>query len=79
MVLKEGKPVIGVSVTGRDGQDQAAIQVLINILDFEMPPDAAVQSPRFGTNHHIGSFRQTPPQLGSLVANPEISTRCSMI
>ena len=26
---------------------------------------------RFGTKHHLGSFRQTPPVLGSLLINAE--------
>ena len=29
-------------------------------------------APRFGTNHHLGSFRQKPPELGSLLVNPEV-------
>jgi gamma-glutamyltranspeptidase len=29
----------------------------------------AVTVPRFGTNHFVGSFRQAPPQLGSLLVN----------
>jgi len=67
LVLKGGKPVLAVSVAGGDGQDQATLQMMINCLDFGMSPAEAVTAPRFGTNHHLGSFRQTPPGLGSLL------------
>jgi gamma-glutamyltranspeptidase/glutathione hydrolase len=72
LVLKDGKPVLAVSVAGGDGQDQTTLQLLIDNLDFGLPPDKAVTAPRFGTNHHLGSFRQKPPELGSLLVNPEV-------
>jgi gamma-glutamyltranspeptidase/glutathione hydrolase len=67
IVLKDGKPVLAVSVAGGDGQDQATLQVLLDVIDFGMGPAEAVTAPRFGTNHHLGSFRQKPPELGSLL------------
>lgn len=72
LVLKDGKPVIAISVAGGDAQDQAALQLLLNSIDFDLPPDKAVTAPRFLTNHHLGSFRQTPPRLGSLELLPEM-------
>ncbi len=66
LVLKGGKPVFAVSVAGGDLQDQVTLQVLENLIDFRLSADAAVTAPRFQTAHHIGSFRQTPPKLGSL-------------
>jgi gamma-glutamyltranspeptidase/glutathione hydrolase len=71
MVFKDGKPILAVSVAGGDGQDQAALQVIVNHLDFGMNPAEAVTAPRFGTKHHLGSFRQAPPELGSLILYPE--------
>jgi gamma-glutamyltranspeptidase/glutathione hydrolase len=67
LVLKDGKVVLAVSVAGGDGQDQAALQVIMNCLDFGMSAEKAVTAPRFGTNHLLGSFRQKAPQLGSLL------------
>jgi gamma-glutamyltranspeptidase/glutathione hydrolase len=66
IVLKEGKPVFAVSVAGGDLQDQVTLQVLENLIDFNRSPAEAVSAPRFQTGHHIGSFRQPPPKLGSL-------------
>jgi gamma-glutamyltranspeptidase/glutathione hydrolase len=67
LVLRGGKPVLAVSVAGGDGQDQATLQLLLDAIDFGMSPEQAVTVPRFGTKHHLGSFRQTPPSLGSLL------------
>src|SRR5262249_1860714 len=72
LVLKDGKPVFAVSVAGGDGQDQTTLQLLLNCIDFGLSPAEAVTAPRFGTNHHLGSFRQTPPQLGSLLIYEEV-------
>jgi gamma-glutamyltranspeptidase/glutathione hydrolase len=72
LVLKDGKPVIAVSVAGGDGQDQATLQMLLDVIDFGLSPEQAVTAPRFGTNHHLGSFRQTPPELGSLLIYSDV-------
>lgn len=71
LVLKQGKPVLGVSVAGGDGQDQAALQAVLNQIDFGLSAEASMQAVRFGTNHHLGSFRQTPPALGSLLIHAD--------
>jgi gamma-glutamyltranspeptidase/glutathione hydrolase len=70
-VLKEGKPVLAVSVAGGDGQDQAGLQAVLNQIDFGLSAEASMKAVRFGTNHHLGSFRQRPPELGSLLIQPE--------
>lgn len=72
LVLRDGRPVLAVSVAGGDLQDQVSLQLLIDSLDFGMSPAEAVVRPRFSTSHHIGSFSQTPPQLGSLAINEAI-------
>lgn len=70
IILKNGKPVLAVSCAGGDQQDQALCQIIVNCLDFGMSPADAVTQPRFGTAHHISSFRQAPPVLGSLMLDP---------
>jgi gamma-glutamyltranspeptidase/glutathione hydrolase len=69
IVLKDARPAIAVSVAGGDGQDQVSLQLLLNLIDFGLDPAEAVTAPRFVTNHLLGSFRQTPPRLGSLEIN----------
>lgn len=72
LVLKDGVPVIAVSVAGGDGQDQVTLQMLTNLIDFGLSPSESVTRPRFVTNHFTSSFRQAPPELGSLKLNPDI-------
>ena len=56
IVLKDGKPVIAMSTPGGDNQDQALLQVLLNMLEFDMSPQQAAESPRFQTEHFYSSF-----------------------
>ncbi len=71
IILKEGKPLLAISVAGGDLQDQTALQVIVNCIDHGMTPAEAVTAVRFATKHHLGSFRQAPPELGSLLLYPE--------
>lgn len=56
LVLKDGKPFLALSTPGGDNQDQALLQVLLNIIEFGMSPQEAVESPRFQTEHFYSSF-----------------------
>lgn len=67
LIMKDKKPFMVVSVAGGDQQDQTALQMVLNVIEFGMRPQEAADSTRFGTNHLIGSFRQTPIEKGSLV------------
>lgn len=67
LVMKDGKPFMVISVAGGDQQEQTALQILLNVLEFGMRPQDAVETVRFGTNHLIGSFRQTPMDPASLI------------
>jgi gamma-glutamyltranspeptidase/glutathione hydrolase len=64
--LKDGKPVLAISVAGGDLQDQAAIQLILDYVEFGMLPERAVSEPRFATTHHTGSFGQDKPKLGAV-------------
>jgi gamma-glutamyltranspeptidase/glutathione hydrolase len=56
MVTKAGKLELIMSTPGGDNQDQALLQVLLNILEFGMNPQEAVEAPRFQTEHFYSSF-----------------------
>ena len=56
MVLKDGKPYMALSTPGGDNQDQALLQVFLNIVEFGMTPQEAVEAPRFQTEHFYSSF-----------------------
>lgn len=56
LVLKDGQPFMVLSTPGGDNQDQALLQVLLNIIEFGMNPQEAVEAPRFDTQHYVSSF-----------------------
>ncbi len=56
MVFKDGKPVLALGSPGSDVQVQAMLQVLLNVLEFGMDPQRAVEEPRFATYNHPSSF-----------------------
>ncbi len=56
LVLKEGQPFMVLSTPGGDNQDQALLQVLLNVIEFGMNPQEAVEAPRFDTQHYVSSF-----------------------
>ena len=66
LLFHDNQPVMAVSVAGGDQQDQAAIQIILNYVDFGMGPVEAFKAPRFSTEHFIGSFGQDRARLGSL-------------
>jgi gamma-glutamyltranspeptidase/glutathione hydrolase len=67
---EQRRPVVAVSIAGGDNQDQLAVQLLVDLLDRGVDPATAVRSPRFLSDHLIGSFRQTEPALGKLRIDP---------
>ncbi|MBD3344963.1 MAG: hypothetical protein GF401_07865 [Chitinivibrionales bacterium] len=66
MVLKDGKPILAISVAGGDKQDQTTLNLLLNFIHFDMMPVDAVGAPRFETRHHENGFRGYPDRLDRL-------------
>ena len=60
LVLKDGKPIMAISVAGGDLQDQTTLNLLLNVIEFGMSPEQAVTAPRFATGHHEDSFDPHP-------------------
>jgi gamma-glutamyltranspeptidase/glutathione hydrolase len=56
IVRKDGKAFLAMSTPGGDNQDQAMLQVLLNIVEFGMDSQRAVEAPRFQTEHFYTSF-----------------------
>jgi gamma-glutamyltranspeptidase/glutathione hydrolase len=56
LVMKEGKPFAVLSTPGGDNQDQSLLQVLLNITEFGMNVQEAVEAVRFQTLHLVSSF-----------------------
>jgi gamma-glutamyltranspeptidase/glutathione hydrolase len=66
IVLKDGEPFMALSTPGGDNQDQALLQVLLNVIEFGMNPQEAVEAPRFDTQHYVSSFDDHEFLPGSL-------------
>ncbi len=66
LVLKDGKPVIAISVAGGDLQDQTTLICLLNLIEFGIMPKESVRAPRFGTGHHEDSFDPNPNRKETL-------------
>jgi gamma-glutamyltranspeptidase / glutathione hydrolase len=56
LILKDGQPFMILSTPGGDNQDQALLQVFLNVIEFGMNPQEAVEAPRFDTQHYVSSF-----------------------
>ena len=56
VVLKDGKPFLAIGTPGGDSQDQQILLVLLNILDFGMDVQAAIEAPRVNSLHPASSF-----------------------
>jgi gamma-glutamyltranspeptidase / glutathione hydrolase len=66
VVRKDGKPFLAMSTPGGDSQDQQVLNVLLNIIVFDMDIQVAIEAPRINSNHPHSSFDNhgsTPGQL----------------
>ena len=80
IVSKDGRLYITMSTPGGDNQDQALLQVLLNILEFNMTPQQAVEAPRFQSEHFYASFgfHQFTPGRVALEGRIPVSTAKKM-
>jgi gamma-glutamyltranspeptidase / glutathione hydrolase len=67
LVVGPGNSISALSTPGGDNQDQALLQVLFYALEFGMNPEAAVEAPRFQTEHLVASFDNHAMSPGSLL------------
>lgn len=81
LVLKDGRPVLAISVAGGDLQDQTTLNLLLDFIEFDLTPEAAVTAPRFATSHHQDSFDPDPIRerafirAGSLTISASVDQR----
>ncbi len=75
LILKDGQPFMVLSTPGGDNQDQALLQVLLNIIEFGMNPQEAVEAPRFDTQHYVSSFDDHEFLAGSLNVESRIAEK----
>jgi gamma-glutamyltranspeptidase/glutathione hydrolase len=56
IALKNGRPWLAFSTPGGDSQDQALLQIFLNVVEFGMQPQEAVEAPRFNSVAMYSSF-----------------------
>ncbi len=62
----DGRPYAVLSTPGGDNQEQSLLQVLLNVIDFNLSTEGAIEAPRFQTRHLISSFDNHAWNLGDL-------------
>jgi gamma-glutamyltranspeptidase/glutathione hydrolase len=72
IVLEGGRPFLAIGTPGGDSQDQQILLVLLNILDFGMDVQAAIEAPRVNSLHPVSSFDNHRPQPGVLEAESSL-------
>jgi gamma-glutamyltranspeptidase/glutathione hydrolase len=73
MVLHKGRLFMPFGTPGGDVQQQAMLQVLLNIVEFGMAPQAAVDAPRVASRSFPDSFWPHPDAPGMLEAERRIA------
>jgi len=68
IVLKDGRPFLAIGTPGGDSQDQQILLVLLNIIDFGMDVQAAIEAPRVNSLHPVSSFEDHQALPGVLEA-----------
>lgn len=69
----DGRPYLAMSTPGGDNQDQALIQMFLNVIEFGMNAQQAVEAPRFQTRHLVSSFDNHAWNRGDLLLDERIS------
>jgi gamma-glutamyltranspeptidase/glutathione hydrolase len=68
----DGKPYLAMSTPGGDNQDQALLQMFLNVIEFRLDAQQAVEAPRFQTRHLVSSFDNHAWNRGDLLLDERI-------
>ncbi len=74
-ICEDGVPTTTVGCPGGDDQAQADLQIILNLLVFDMNPQQAVEAPRFSTQTLVNSFYPRAYRPGQLNVEPGIPER----
>jgi gamma-glutamyltranspeptidase/glutathione hydrolase len=73
LVMKDGRPFMGLSTPGGDEQVQSLLQVLLDVIEWNMPIEHAVDQPRFGSGNFPGTGGEVNRSPGVLFLENRIS------
>ena len=72
LVTKDGKAFLAFSTPGGDNQDQSLLQMFLDVVEFGMNAQAAVEAPRMQTRHLVSSFDNHAMSPGDLLLDERI-------
>lgn len=75
MATRAGRPFLAFGSPGGDCQDQWALQFFLNVVEFGMSLQEAVEAPTFWTQHFPSSFYPRSAEPGSLCAETRVPKR----
>lgn len=73
LVTRDGQPSMAFSTPGGDNQEQSLIQVFLDVVEFGMGTEAAIEAPRIQTRHLVSSFDNHAMNPGDLLLDERIS------
>jgi gamma-glutamyltranspeptidase / glutathione hydrolase len=66
LVLRDGKPFMAFGTMGLDQQDQWTLQFFLNVVEFSMPLQDAIEAPKFSSKHFPSSIYPHTAEPGVL-------------
>jgi len=72
LVTEGGKPYMALSTPGGDNQEQSLVQIMLNVIEFGMGAEEAIEAPRFQTRHLVSSFDNHAMNPGDLLLDERI-------
>jgi gamma-glutamyltranspeptidase/glutathione hydrolase len=66
VIMKDGKPFMGLSLAGGDLQAQALMQIFLNVAEWGMTPQQAMDHPRLGSYNFPGTGQEINRNPGRL-------------
>ena len=69
LALKDGHPYLAFAVQGGDGQDQDLLLFFLNVVEFGMTPQEAVEAPGFNSYQMRASFEAHESRPGRIMLN----------
>lgn len=67
LALKDGAPYLAMAVQGGDSQDQNLLQFFLNVVEFGMTPQQAVEAPNFNSYQMRSSFGMHETEPGRIL------------
>ncbi len=72
LVTRDGRAMLALSTPGGDNQDQALVQMILDVVEFGFDTELAVEAPRVETRHLVSSFDNHAMSPGELFVDERI-------